>query len=105
MPRWDCIRAAIQVQAQRWLHERGGKLTARERRKLLREFSELGRDAVRYNLQVGGYGVAQRRDLAFEWLREQEAEANKMRRWTLYAAVIAAAVAVITLLATLGVIK
>jgi hypothetical protein len=81
------------------------KLTARERRKLLREFSELGRDAVRYNLQVGGYGVAQRRDLAFEWLREQEAEADKIRRWTLYAAVIAAAVAVITLLATLGVIK
>ena len=25
MPRWDCIRAAIQAQAQRWLHERGGK--------------------------------------------------------------------------------
>ena len=81
------------------------KLTARERRKLLREFSELGRDAVRYNLQVGGYGVTQRRDLAFEWLREQEAEADKIRRWTLYAAVIAGAVAVITLLATLGVIK
>src|SRR6185312_10695004 len=67
------------------------KLTARERRKMLREFSELGRDAVRYNLQVGGYGVAQRRDLAFEWLREQEAKADKNRRWTLYAAVIAAA--------------
>ena len=49
--------------------------------------------------------MGQRRDLAFDWLREQEAEANKMRRWTLYAAVIAAAVAVITLLATLGVIK
>ena len=81
------------------------KLTARERRKLLREFSELGCDAVRYNLQVGGYGVAQRRDLAFEWLREQEAKADKNRRWTLYAAVIAAAAAVITLLATLGVIK
>ena len=61
--------------------------------------------AVRYNLQVGGYGAAQRRDLAFEWLREQEAEADKIRRWTLYAAVIAAAVAAITLLATLGVIK
>jgi hypothetical protein len=60
---------------------------------------------VRYNLQVGGYGVAQRRDLAFEWLRKQEAEADKIRRWTLDAAVIAAAVAVITLLATLGVIK
>ena len=44
-------------------------------------------------------------DFAFEWLREQEAEADKTRRWTLYAAVIAAAVAVITLLATLGVIK
>ena len=81
------------------------KLTARERRKLLREFSELGCDAVRYNLQVGGYGVGQRRDLAFEWLREQEAEADKIRRWTLDAVVIAAAVAVITLLATLGVIK
>ena len=61
----------------------GEKLTARERRKLLREFNELGRDAVRYNLQVGGYGVEQRRDLAFEWLREQEAEADKIRRWTL----------------------
>jgi hypothetical protein len=53
------------------------KVTARERRKLLREFDQLGRDAVRYNLQVGGYGVGQRRDLAFDWLREQEAEANK----------------------------
>ena len=81
------------------------KVTARERRKLLREFDELGRDAVRYNLQVGGHGVGQRRDLAFEWLREQEAEADKISRWTLYAAVFAAAVAVITLLATLGVIK
>ena len=49
--------------------------------------------------------MGQRRELAFEWLREQEAEADKIRRWTLYAAVIAAAVAVITLLATLGVIK
>ena len=81
------------------------RLTARERRKLLREFSELGRDAVRYNLQVGAYGVAQRRDLAFDWLREQEDKADKLRRWTLYAAVIAAVVAVITLLAALGIIK
>ena len=60
---------------------------------------------MHYNLQVGGYGVGQRGDLAFEWLREQEAEADKIRRWTLYAAVIGAAVAVITLLAALGVIK
>jgi len=81
------------------------KLTARERRKLLREFDQLGRDAVRYNLQVGGYGAGQRRELAFEWLREQAAEVDKIRRWTLDAAVIAAAVTVITLLATLGVIK
>jgi hypothetical protein len=81
------------------------KLTARESRKLRREFSQLGRDGVRYNLQLGGYGVAQRRELAVEWLREQEEEADKIRRWTLDAAVIAAAVAVITLLATLGIIK
>jgi hypothetical protein len=36
------------------------KLTAREKRKLRREFSQLDRDSVRYNLQIGGYGVAQR---------------------------------------------
>ena len=37
------------------------KLTAREKRKLRREFSQLGRDSVRYNLQIGAYGVAQTR--------------------------------------------
>jgi hypothetical protein len=85
--------------------QEGEKLIARERRKLRREFSQLGRDSVRYNLQIGGYGVAQRRELALDWLREQEEQVDKIRRWTLDAAVIAATVAVITLLATLGVIK
>jgi hypothetical protein len=78
------------------------KLTVREKRKLRTEFSQLGRDSVRYNVQIGGYGVAQRRELALEWLREQEDEDDKIKRWTLDAAVIAAAIAVITLLATLG---
>jgi hypothetical protein len=81
------------------------KLTAREKRKLRREFSQLGRDSVRYNLQIGGYGVAQRRELALDWLREQEQEDNKIKRWTLDAAVIAAAISAITLLVALGVIK
>jgi len=56
------------------------KLTAREKRKLRREFSQLGRDSVRYNLQIGGYGVAQRRELALDWLREQEQQDNKIKR-------------------------
>jgi hypothetical protein len=81
------------------------KLTAREKRRLRREFNSLGRDSVRYMLQAGGFGVAQERELALRWLREQEAEDDKIRRWTLDAAVIAAAVAVITLLVMLGVIK
>ena len=81
------------------------KLTAREKRKLRREFSQLGRDSVCYNLQIGGYGVAQRRELALDWLREQEQEDDKVKRWTLDAAVIAAAISVITLLVALGVIK
>jgi len=81
------------------------KLTAREKRKLRREFSQLGRDSVRYNLQIGAYGVAQRRELALDWLREQEQEDDKVKRWTLDAAVIAAAISVITLLVALGVIK
>jgi hypothetical protein len=81
------------------------KLTAREKRKLRREFSQLGRDSVRYNLQIGGYGVAQRRELALDWLREQEQEDNKIKRWTLDAAVIAAAISALTLLVALGVIK
>ena len=81
------------------------KLTAREKRKLRREFSQLGRDSVRYNLQIGGYGVAQRRELALDWLREQEQEYDKIKRWTLDAAAIAAAISVITLLVALGVIK
>jgi len=80
------------------------KLTAREKRKLRREFSQLGRDSVRYNLQIGAYGVAQRRELALDWLREQEQEDVKVKRWTRDAAVIAAAISVITLLAALGVI-
>ena len=75
------------------------KLTARHKRKLRKEFSQLGRDSVRYNVQIGGYGVAQRRDLALEWLREQEDEDDKIKRWTLYAAVIAAAISMITSLA------
>ena len=81
------------------------KLTAREKRNLRKEFSQLGRDSVRYNLQIGGYGVAHRRDLALDWLREQEQEDNKIKRWTLDAAVIAAAISAITLLVALGVIK
>ena len=81
------------------------KLTARDKRKLRREFSQLDRDSVRYNLQIGGYGVAQRRELALDWLREQEQEDNKNKRWTLDAAVIAAAISAITLLVALGVIK
>jgi hypothetical protein len=81
------------------------KLTARQKRKLRKEFSQLGRDSVRYNVQIGGYGVAQRRELALEWLREQEDEDDKIKRWTLYAAVIAAAISIITLLVTLGVMK
>jgi len=81
------------------------KLTAREKRKLRREFSQLGRDSVRYNVQIGGYGVVQRRELALDWLREQEEEDAKIKRWTLDAAVVAAAVSVITLLVALGVIK
>ena len=81
------------------------KLTAREKRKLRREFSQLGRDSVRYNLQIGAYGVKQRRELALDWLREQEQEDDKVKRWTLDAAVIAAAISVITLLVALGVIK
>jgi hypothetical protein len=79
--------------------------TARQKRKLRKEFSQLGRDSVRYNVQIGGYGVAQRRELALEWLREQEDEDDKIKRWTLYAAVIAAAISIITLLVTLGVMK
>ena len=81
------------------------KLTTREKRKLRREFSQLDRDSVGYNLQIGGYGVAQRRELALDWLREQEQEDDKIKRWTLDAAVIAAAISVITLLVGLGVIK
>lgn len=60
------------------------KLTAREKRKLRKEFIQLGRDSVRYNVQIGGYGVAQRRELALEWLREREDEDDKIKRWTLY---------------------
>jgi hypothetical protein len=81
------------------------KLTAREKRKLRREFNNLGRDSVRYMLQAGGFGVAQERELALKWLREQEAEDDKIKRWTLDAAVIAAAISIITLLVALGVIK
>ena len=67
--------------------------------------ANLGRESVRYKLQAGGYGVEQRRELALQWLREQEAEDDKIKRWTLDAAVIAAAITVITLLIMLGVIK
>jgi hypothetical protein len=81
------------------------KLSRREKRKLRKEFSQLGRESVRYKLQAGGYGVEQRRELALQWLREQEAEDDKIKRWTLDAAVIAAAITVITLLFMLGVIK
>ena len=56
-------------------------------------------------VQIGGYGVAQRRELALEWLREQEDEDDKIKRSALYAAVIAAAIIIITLLVTLGIMK
>src|SRR5690349_7721587 len=78
------------------------KLSRREKRKLRREFSRLGRESVRYKLPAGGYGVEQSRELALQWLREQEAEEDKIKRWTLDAAVIAAVISVITLLIMLG---
>jgi len=81
------------------------ELTGRWKRKLRREFRQLGRESVRYKLQAGGYGMAQRREVALQWLREQEAANDNIKRWTLDAAVVAAAVAVITLLVVLGVIK
>jgi len=81
------------------------KLSRREKRKLRREFSQLGRESVRYKLQAGGYGVEQSRELALQWLREQEAEDEKIKRWTLDAPMVAAAISVITLLIMLGVIK
>ena len=60
---------------------------------------------MRRKLHNGGYGVSQRADLALTWLGEQEAEDDRIKRWTLDAAVIAATVSIITLLAALGVIK
>jgi hypothetical protein len=81
------------------------RLAWRDKRKLRREFEQLGRESVRRKLHNGGYGVSQRADLALTWLSEQEAEDDRIKRWTLDAAVIAAAVSVITLLATLGIIK
>ena len=60
---------------------------------------------MRRKLHNGGYGVSKRADFALTWLGVQEAEDDEIKRWTLDAAVIAAAVSVITLLATLRVIK
>jgi len=49
--------------------------------------------------------VGPRSDFARTWLGAQEAEDDKIKLWTLDAAVIAAAVSVITLLVMLGIIK
>jgi hypothetical protein len=81
------------------------KLTWREKRKLRSQFKLFGRESVRHKLNHGGYGEGQRRDYALQWLREQEVEADRVTRRTLDAAVIAAAVAVISLLVMLGVIR
>jgi hypothetical protein len=80
-------------------------LTARDKRKLRREFKHIGREGVRDKIQSGDYGMGSRRGFALGWLRDQEAEDDRIKRWTLDAAVIAAAVAVISLLVMLGVIR
>jgi hypothetical protein len=49
--------------------------------------------------------VSKRADFALTWLGLQEAEDEKIKRWTLDAAVIAAALSAIAVLAALGVIK
>ena len=81
------------------------KLTFRDKRDLRRDFKRLGREGVRDKLHSGGYGVGPRSDFARTWLCAQEAEDDKIKLWTLDAAVIAAAVSVITLLVMLGIIK
>jgi hypothetical protein len=81
------------------------KLTFREKRELRREFEQLGRESVRHKLHNGGFGVSRRADFALTWLGLQEAEDEKIKRWTLDAAVIAAALSAIAVLAALGVIK
>lgn len=56
------------------------ELTRRAKRTLRREFNSIGRERVRYKLQAGAYGVAKRQELALQWLSEQEAEDDKIKR-------------------------
>jgi hypothetical protein len=73
------------------------QLTAHEEAKWRAEFKRLGVIAVREQVGYGGFPPDRRRELAKRWLREQEAAAESQGRWTLIAAVVAAAAAVVTI--------
>ena len=68
--------------------------TRRNKRKLRREFRQKGYRAV--YLEVSGYPPG-KRELAHEWLREQERASDRRKRWTfaliIVLAMVAAAVA------------
>jgi hypothetical protein len=68
--------------------------TRRNKRKLRREFRQKGYRGV--YLEVSGYPPG-KRELAHEWLREQERASDRRKRWTfpliIVLAMVAAAVA------------
>jgi hypothetical protein len=66
---------------------------ARDRRKLRREFRRKGYRAI--YLEVNGYPPG-KRELAHEWLREQERASDRRKRWTFaFIIVLVAAAAVV----------
>jgi len=66
--------------------------TPRKRRKLRREFRRKGYRAV--YLEINGYPPG-KRELAHEWLREQERASDRRKRWTFALIIVLATIAAV----------
>ena len=66
--------------------------TRRNKRKLRREFRQTGYSAV--YLEVSGYPPG-KRELAHEWLREQERASDRRKRWTFALIIVLARIAAV----------
>jgi hypothetical protein len=75
--------------------------TPRNRRKLRREFRRKGYRAV--YLEVNGYPPG-KRELAHEWLREQERASDRRKRW-ISALIIVVGTAVVVIAAYLAALQ
>ena len=63
------------------------------------QFARLGRERVQHLVDVGGIGPDRKREAAIRWLHDQEHSAESREKRAVAIAILAAIVAIVTLLA------